>query len=125
MNTNNWKEYSEFLENNLWMDYSSQIARRIYAAIKNNKKVNQEKLATDLGVKPQYISRVLKGRENLTLKTIYNLSKALNCELISFPPYEYSQPLNSLGDSEKWQTKINVESKVVPIETYHEYKLVK
>lgn len=32
----------------------------------------------------------MKGHENLTLETIYNLSQALGIELISFPEYKYS-----------------------------------
>lgn len=73
-----------------WMGYSFQIARRVIAQLKE-KDISQIKLAFDLNVKPQRISKILKGRENLTLETIYNLSKSLNCDLITFPPYKYTR----------------------------------
>ena len=86
-----WKEDADHRLNNRWLEYSSQIARRIIALIKEDKELNQVKLAKALNVEPQYISRVIQGKENLTLKTIYKLSQALNHELISFPEYEFSQ----------------------------------
>ena len=73
-----------------WLRYSSQIARRILAVIRDNKDVTQKKLANKIGVTPQYISKILKGQENLTLETISKLTDALGVELITFPHYRYS-----------------------------------
>ncbi|HVX50139.1 MAG TPA: helix-turn-helix transcriptional regulator, partial [Chitinophagaceae bacterium] len=65
-----------------------------------------KKLAEKIGVKPQNISKILKGDVNLTLKTIATLATELNTELISFPFYsdeEYTvfmkltKPDNYLG----------------------------
>ncbi len=93
------KKYSEFINdaefrmlNRKWLRYSSNIARRILAILKDNKELNQTLLAEKIGVKPQYISKVLKGQENLSLETIAKLSAALNTELITFPDYKYSAP---------------------------------
>jgi len=87
----NWKEKSIFRKNNPWLrEYSSKIARRILSVIDDNKELNQVKLADTLDVSPQQISKIVKGQENMTLETIYKLSKALNFELISFPDYKYS-----------------------------------
>lgn len=121
----NWMDDINDMQENLWMDYSSEIARRIYSLIKDDKKLNQEKLANAIGAKPQYISRILKGKENLTLKTIYRLSKALNYQLITFPDYEYSQPISELLKSSNWQSevKLNEPTKVVPM--YYEFKNLK
>lgn len=85
-----WRENAEYRKNNRWLSYSSQIARRIIAIIKKREELNQVKLAELVGVTPQQISKIVKGHENLTLETIYKLSKALSVELISFPEYEYS-----------------------------------
>lgn len=86
----NWKEKAHFRKNNPWLrEYSSKIARRVLSAIEENKDLNQVKLAESLSVSPQQISKIVKGQENLTLETIYKLSKALNFELISFPDYKY------------------------------------
>lgn len=86
-----WKEKAEFrLKNRKWLNYSSNIARRIAAVLEESEDLNQKKLAENLDVKPQYISKLLKGEENLTLETIAKLSSALGVELISFPDYKYS-----------------------------------
>lgn len=97
----NWLKDAEFnIENRKWLSFSSNIARRILAAIKDKKEVNpeynQEILASNISVSSQYISKVLKGRENLSLKTIAKISDALGVELISFPDYRYSK-MNSKG----------------------------
>lgn len=85
-----WKENAEYRKNNKWLRYSSQIARRILAAIQEDKDLTQSKLAQSVNVSPQQISKIVKGHENLTLETIYKLSQALGIELISFPEYKYS-----------------------------------
>jgi len=88
----NWKGNAEFRKANPWLrEYSSQIARRILAVIEDDEDLNQTKLADLLNVKPQQISKIVQGTENLTLETIYKLSKGLGVELISFPEYKYSE----------------------------------
>lgn len=77
------------ISNRKWLRYSSKIARRIHAALKD-KHMTQMELATQLEVKPQVISKIIQGKENLTLKTIADISEKLNVELISFPAYKYS-----------------------------------
>ena len=87
-----WSEDADFrLENWKWLNYSSQIARRVYVAVKEREGMNQKVLAEKLGVTPQHISKILKGEENLTLETIAKLSEALDIELINFPDYKYSK----------------------------------
>ncbi len=87
-----WKEKAEYRKSRPWLKaYSSQIARRIVAIINDgDKEINQTKLAEALGVRRQQVSKIIKGEENLTLESIYKLSRALNYELISFPPYKYN-----------------------------------
>ena len=88
----NWQQEAKFrLSNRVWLNYSSQISRRVIAVIKNQSDNNQGKLAAQIGVSPQHISKILKGRENLTLETIAKLSTALGVELITFPEYKYSE----------------------------------
>ena len=88
-----WKQNAEYRLENRWLEYSSQIARRILAIIRDNEDLNQSRLAEILEVTPQQVTKIVKGQENLTLETIYKLSKALNFELITFPEYKYSRPL--------------------------------
>jgi len=81
--------------NRKWLDYSSQIARRILAQIEGNDNLNQAELARLLDVSAQQVSKIVKGQENLTLETIAKLSNALEIELISFPEYKYSYSSSS------------------------------
>ena len=89
----NWRERIQFRKKNKWLSYSSQIARRVLAAIEGRPDLNQAKLASEIDVSAQYISKIVKGQENLTLETIYKLAEALETELIVFPPYKYSTKL--------------------------------
>lgn len=92
-----WREEAEFrFKNRKWLKYSGNIALRILAAIEDREDLSQTKLAELINVTPQYISKILKGHENLTLETIAKLSEALNVELISFPDYKYMLPIATL-----------------------------
>ena len=75
------------IENKKWLSYSSNITLRVLAAIEENEQMTQKALAEMIGVSPQYINKVLKGQENLSLETIAKLSEALNIELITFPKF--------------------------------------
>jgi transcriptional regulator with XRE-family HTH domain len=98
MNEKNSKQSAWFsdaqyrIENKKWLRYSSNIARRILAAIEDKEGFNQSDLASLLEVSPQHISQIVKGKENLSLKTIAKISEALGVELITFPEYKYSTP---------------------------------
>lgn len=87
-----WQEAASFrLQNKTWLGYSNQIARRIIAALEEQGDFNQSRLAEILNVSPQYISKVLQGKENLTLETIAKISDVLGIDLISFPSYKYNR----------------------------------
>jgi transcriptional regulator with XRE-family HTH domain len=79
------------IENKKGLGYSSNIARRIYAIIKGNEIMTQSSLASKLDVSDQYVSKILKGNQNLSLFTIAKISDALGVELITFPEYKYSK----------------------------------
>ena len=86
-----WRQDAEFrTKNKKWLRYSSNIARRILAIIAERRDLNQKILAEKIGVKPQYINKVVKGQENLSLETISKISDALEIELIQFPSYKYN-----------------------------------
>lgn len=94
-NESDWlKKANHAIENEGWLQYSSRIALRILAAIEEREGMNQKKLAKAIGVKDQYISKIVQGQQNLSLKTIYKLSEALEVDLISFPGFKYSQPVS-------------------------------
>lgn len=90
-----WKEKAMMRVASPWLaGYSSPIALRVHAIIKDKPGLNQSRLAEMMGISRQQVNKILRGQENLTLETIYKLSKALGVELISFPEYEHSKPRN-------------------------------
>ena len=92
--SSNWSGQAEYRnQNRKWLRYSSQVARRVSAAIEERAGMNQKSLAELIKVSPQQISKIVQGKENLTLETIAKLAEALETELISFPQYKYSAPV--------------------------------
>lgn len=79
------------IENKKWLGYSSNISRRILAALEDRKDLDRNLLAEKLEVTTQYISKLVQGQENLSLKTISKISEALGVELLTFPEYKYSK----------------------------------
>ena len=54
------------------------------------RKIRQKDLAEKMGCSPQYISKILKGSENLTLETISKLEDCLDLDLVkSGSPQEW------------------------------------
>jgi transcriptional regulator with XRE-family HTH domain len=89
--SSNWKEQAEIYENNKeWLDKSALIAIKILSTLRNQS-ITQKILADDIGVSPQYINKVVKGRENLSLETICKIEKSLGITLVAVPVYDYSQ----------------------------------
>jgi transcriptional regulator with XRE-family HTH domain len=71
--------------NKIWAKRSFQIAVRILREIRKQKPQNgmtQKRLAEEMGVSPQYINKVIKGEENLTLETIAKIEDVLGVTLI-------------------------------------------
>lgn len=71
--------------NKIWAKRSFQIAVRILREIRKQKPLNgmtQKRLAEKMGVSPQYINKVVKGHENLTLETIAKIENVLGVTLI-------------------------------------------
>ena len=93
----NYLQNAKFrIENKKWLSYSSNIALRVLAALEESEEMTQKSLAEKVGVSSQYINKVLKGQENLSLQTIAKLSEALNIELITFPKFLFDQPINKV-----------------------------
>lgn len=105
----NWIEIAEKLEQDqTWLDKSAKIALSVLSALKDLKMSKQE-LADKMGVKAQYISRIVKGTENLTLETISKLEKALGKDLMSIPDYSFrtKADYNMYTKNIHWTTPIS------------------
>ena len=79
----NWMEHVAWRKaNKAWLRKSAAIALRILDALEelNWKKA---KLAQEMGVSPQQVSKYVKGEENFKLETLCNLEKVLGIELVT------------------------------------------
>ncbi|MGB0880413.1 MAG: helix-turn-helix transcriptional regulator [Polaribacter sp.] len=81
-NKSRWEEKAKNrLANKSWLKYSRKIAIKINTHLQANN-IKQRELAILLDVSPQQISKIIKGRENLTLETISKIEDALNTQLL-------------------------------------------
>jgi len=80
-------------ENRAWLKHSQAIALRILRTLRA-KNVSQKELAEKIGVSPQQVNKIVKGRENLTLETIAKLEGALGIVLLTLPPSSESNTHN-------------------------------
>lgn len=77
-----WKEEACWRRGNAaWLRKSQMIATSVLLKMRDLK-MTQQALATKTGYTQQYISKILKGKENLTLETISRLEDALEISLI-------------------------------------------
>lgn len=77
-----WREKAEWRrENRRWLRYSGFIAVTVLHRLEELK-MSQKELAEKMNCSPQYISKLLKGLENLTLDTISKLEECLNLDLV-------------------------------------------
>jgi DNA-binding Xre family transcriptional regulator len=85
---NSWKEDVVFYEENKeWLELSANIAIKILSKLRANKAESkypnsQKELAELMGVSSQQVSKITKGSENLTLKTINKIEKTLHIQLL-------------------------------------------
>jgi len=68
-------------QNEAWLKKSQAIAIMILSAIRA-RGISQAELARLMNVSPQQISKIVKGKENLTIETITKLETALCIILI-------------------------------------------
>lgn len=80
-----WRENAIYrLENSRWLRRSQKIAMEMLDRM-DFLGVNQKELAKRMGCTPQYVSKILKGKENLSLETISKIEEALEMEFRSVP----------------------------------------
>ena len=77
-----WREVFEYMNaNDSWLRYSQEIAMQMLDRMEELG-INQNQLAEKMGCSRQYISKVLKGRENLSLETLYKIEKTLGISIL-------------------------------------------
>lgn len=77
-----WKEKAEGrLSNKEWLRYSQRIAMMMLDKMEELG-MTQKLVAERMGCSQQYISRVLKGTENLSIETISKIEFALGLKIL-------------------------------------------
>lgn len=77
-----WREKAQWRrENRRWLRYSGFIALTVMHRLEEIK-MSQKELAEKMNCSPQYVSKLLKGSENLTLDTISKLEECLDLDLV-------------------------------------------
>ncbi|MGN1236351.1 MAG: helix-turn-helix domain-containing protein [Bacteroidaceae bacterium] len=77
-----WREEAEWRRDNwTWLHHSQKIAVKILLQMKVLG-LTQKALAEQMNCTQQYISKILKGKENMSLETLSKLENALKINLI-------------------------------------------
>ena len=71
---------AEHWENESWLRWSRQIAKSLIDYMEANG-LKRIELAERLNVSPQYLSRLLSGRENLSLKSLAQIQDKLGFDM--------------------------------------------
>lgn len=83
-----WRENAEWrMANKSWLRYSQYIAMMMLDKMEELN-LSQKKLSELMGCSQQYISKVLKGQENLSLETLAKVERCLGIQIISVPMEE-------------------------------------
>ena len=90
----NWHDKAEWRKRNAdWLDKSAQIAVSVLEQLRIMG-MSQKELADAMGVTPQYVNKVVRGNENLTLETICKIESILGISLIEIK----SQPVQTVDE---------------------------
>lgn len=78
-----WREEAQSRrENKSWLRYSQGIAMKMLERMEEFG-ITQKELAVRMSCTQQYVSKVLKGRENLSLETLNKIEDALDICLVN------------------------------------------
>ena len=80
--TSKWREEAGYRQKNKsWLRYSQMIAMVMLNKMENMG-LTQKMLAERMGCSQQYISKILRGKENLSLETLCKIEEALELRLV-------------------------------------------
>jgi plasmid maintenance system antidote protein VapI len=83
--TGSWLEKARYRrDNRAWLRKSQRIAVRVLSVL-NERGIQQKELAEAMDVSPQQVSKIVKGKQNLTLETISKLEAVLGVKLFEVP----------------------------------------
>lgn len=91
--TGSWIEKARYRrDNRSWLRKSQRIAVRVLSVL-NEKGMQQKELAEAMDVSPQQVSKIVKGKQNLTLETISKLEAVLGVKLFEVPVPQFEMNL--------------------------------
>lgn len=80
-----WRENAEWrMANKSWLRYSQRIAMMMLERMEELH-MSQKQLSELMGCSQQYVSKVLKGQENLSLETLSKIERCLDLQIIFEP----------------------------------------
>jgi len=82
-----------------WFGFVHTLLGEMQEMFRRRKKTqnfSQKDLAERLGKKASFISRCLSGQQNMTIRTIHDIARAMECRLeVKFVPLESLAPANN------------------------------
>lgn len=79
-----WRDEAQWRrENREWLRYSQRVALLLLSYMKREH-LTQAAIAERLGCTQQYVSKILKGTENLTIETIAKIENVIGHKLLAF-----------------------------------------
>ncbi len=82
-----WREEAEWRRaNRSWLHQSQMVAIKMHGKMREQG-ITQKELAERLGCTQQYVSKMLKGTENLSLEMLCNIEDVLQIQLLSASSY--------------------------------------
>ena len=69
------------MQNKSWLRHSQRIAVKMLEKM-DELSINQKQLADMMGCSQQYVSKVLKGQENLSLETMSKIASCLKLSIL-------------------------------------------
>lgn len=78
-----WRQNAEFrITNKEWLKVSQYIAMKMLDRMEQMD-INQRELAERMNCSQQYVSKILKGKENLSLETLSKIEIALELNFLN------------------------------------------
>lgn len=85
-----------------WYGFKHSTLAKLQEAFRHSQ-LSQDEVAARLGKDPAIISRCLRGRTNMTMRTMHDLARAMNCRLrIELDRLDELTPANRRHDA-TWQ----------------------
>lgn len=91
----------------LWFSFNHNVLGQLQSKARKLKKdgITQEVIAARLGVGPAVVSRRLKGRQNMSMRTMHDLARAMGCRLrVSVDDLSALAPSNN--NPNPWMTPV-------------------